>query len=197
MSEIDELRAEIECLREETKRLECEADQLSDFLDGYGGVRCPSEIEWLNFSCPHGIAWDDTTCHPHEAGCWRAAARHAVSERLMHLCKAHVRTVAPQGDCEDARATLLDSELDVLESLAGRATPGKWLRWMDVTISARRSDWRDEPHIAVVDHIRDADYIAAACPQVVLSLVHELRACRTKLAEYEQQGGLYIKSDEN
>ena len=41
-------------------------------------------IAQLIFSCPHGRAWDDDGCIPFEDGCWRAAARKAVSERESH-----------------------------------------------------------------------------------------------------------------
>lgn len=44
---------------------------------------------------------------------------------------------------------------------------------------------------------KNARYVAAANPQAVLALIHELRECRSKLAEYEQQAALPLKNGEN
>ena len=43
---------------------------------------------------------------------------------------------------------------------------------------------------------KNTRYVSAANPQAVLSLIHELRACRAKLAEYEQQESLSRKNGE-
>lgn len=79
-AENQELRAEVERLKAENKKLEQEAAKLADLMCCYSDARCPVEIDSINFSCPHGRAWDDDGCIPFEDGCWRAAARKAASE---------------------------------------------------------------------------------------------------------------------
>ena len=43
---------------------------------------------------------------------------------------------------------------------------------------------------------KNARYVAAANPATILALIHELRECRAKLAEYEQQESLSRKNGE-
>lgn len=91
---------------------------------------------------------------------------------------------------------MTDAEIDDLETLAKAATPGRWVRWLDVTISAQRDNRWESPHVAVADFVQDADYIAAACPQKILALIHTLRDCRSKIRGYEQQESLSLKNGE-
>lgn len=92
--------------------------------------------------------------------------------------------------------SLPDSQLDELEELAGKATPGGWCyeeafggfanRWAFIV---RRDIHEPGFYSAIAEMVGeertedDAAFIAAANPAVVLALIQELRAYRSRDAE--------------
>lgn len=103
--------------------------------------------------------------------------------------------------------TATDAEIDNLKKAASRAMrvriregllTGKWVHYFDKGVLDFTVQDKDVPRIKVAytEKIEDAAYIAAAKPTTILALIRELRACRAKLAEYEQQGSLHNKMAE-
>lgn len=89
---------------------------------------------------------------------------------------------------------MTDAELDELETLAEEATPGPWQRFTPYGIGVESGSGPVPFKVAWGAQENDAAFIVAANPATILALIHELRACRAKLAEYERQGGLHIKN---
>ena len=96
---------------------------------------------------------------------------------------------------------LPDAQLDVLEKLAGKASPGIWVyeeafggrseRWAFVVRQAKEES---DSYPAIAEMVgeerteEDAAFIAAANPAVVLSLIHELRCSRRREQNRREKG---------
>lgn len=118
-------------------------------------------------------------------------------------CPTYTPYVASESEAADmwnkgklCVATATNADIDNLEEMASRSLrlrvvwgdlTGDWAHCLDRSVL--ETDFKCKiplKRVATAENFEDAAYIAAANPATILALIHELRACRAKLAEYEQ-----------